>query len=222
MELREPIISDAAYDANVTNEGGYGNTWRLLKNIMGLWVVDQCRATWRAAGSDYSFAQLTAMVEGAAPFKAFIEPDDPVFLPPGDMPARVIDFCRRTSQPIPENDAEVMATVYVSLAFKYRYVLEQLIEVAGSAVDRLHIIGGGSRNALLNQMTANATGRPVIAGPAEATATGNAIVQLIAIGELGSVAEARAMLSGADDLVRYEPRDRAAWDENYGRFCELL
>lgn len=222
LELDQPIISDAAYAANVTNEGGYDNTWRLLKNIMGLWVVDQCRASWKAAGKDYSFAQLTAMVESAAPFKAFIEPDDPLFLPPGDMPARVIDFCRRTGQPAPENDAEVMATVYVSLAFKYRYVLEQLIEVSGQAVDRLHIIGGGSRNALLNQMTANATGRPVIAGPAEATAAGNAIVQLIAIGELGGVAEARAMLSQDRDLARYEPRESAIWDENYGHFRELL
>ncbi len=222
LELDEPIISDAAYAANVTNEGGYDGTWRLLKNIMGLWVVDQCRATWKAAGDEYSFAQLTAMVEGATTFKAFIEPDDPLFLPPGDMPARVIDYCGRTGQPAPENDAEVMATVYLSLAYKYRYVLEQLIAVSGREVDLLHIIGGGSRNALLNQMTANAIGRPVIAGPAEATATGNAIAQLIAIGELGSVAEARAMLSGAPNLVRFEPQNAAAWAEHYPRFCALL
>ena len=184
-------------------------TWRLLKNIMGLWVVDQCRATWKAAGDDYSFAQLTAMVQEAAPFRAFIEPDDPVSCRQGDMPARVIDYCGRTGQPAPENDAEVMATVYVSLAYKYRYVLEQLIAVSGREVDVLHIIGGGSQNALLNQMTANAIGRPVIAGPAEATAAGNAIAQLIAIGELGSVAEARAMLSGARDLVHFEPQNSA-------------
>jgi len=222
LELDEPIISDAAYEANVTNEGGYDGTWRLLKNIMGLWVVDQCRATWKAAGNDYSFAQLTTMVQAAAPFQAFIEPDDPLFLPPGDMPARVIDFCKRTGQPAPENDAEVMATVYVSLAYKYRYVLEQLMAVSGREVDLLHIIGGGSQNTLLNQMTANAIGRPVIAGPAEATATGNAIAQLIAIGELGSVAEARAMLSGAPDLVRFEPQNAATWDEHYGPFRALL
>ena len=222
LELDEPIISDAAYAANVTNEGGYDNSWRLLKNIMGLWVVDQCRATWRAAGKEYSFDQLAAMVESAPPFKAFIEPDDAAFLPPGDMPVRVIDYCQRTGQPTPANDAEVMATVYVSLAFKYRYVLEQLLAVSGRQVDLLHIIGGGSRNALLNQMTANAIGRPVIAGPAEATATGNAIVQLIAIGELSGVDEARAMLSRGKDLLRFEPQDSAEWDEHYGRFCELL
>ena len=222
LELSEPIISDAAYAANLTNEGGYDGAWRLLKNIMGLWVVDQCRATWQAAGDDYSFAQLTAMAEGAVLFKAFIDPDDPSFLPPGDMPARVLDYCERTQQPTPENRAEVMATVYVSLAYKYRYVLELLIDVAGRAVDVLHIIGGGSRNALLNQMTANAIGRPVIAGPAEATATGNAIAQLIAIGELGSVAEARAMLSGSGNHLLYEPQDSSDWDEHYGRFLRLL
>ncbi len=222
LELNEPIISDAAYEANVTNEGGYDGAWRLLKNIMGLWVVDQCRATWKAAGNDYSFAQLTAMVQEAAPFKAFIEPDDPSFLPPGDMPARVINYCQRTGQPAPENDAEVMATVYRSLAYKYRYVLEQLIAVSGREVDVLHIIGGGSQNVLLNQMTANAIGRPVIAGPAEATAAGNAIAQLIAIGELGSVTEARAMLSRARDLVRFEPQDSADWDAHYPRFLALL
>ena len=222
FELDEPMLSDAAYEANVTNEGGYDGAWRLLKNIMGLWVVDQCRAVWKAAGKDYSFAQLTAMVQAAAPFKAFIEPDDPMFLPPGDMPARVIEYCQRTGQPTPENDAEVMATVYISLAYKYRCVLEQLMAVAGREVDLLHIIGGGSQNALLNQMTANAIGRPVIAGPAEATATGNAIVQLIAIGELDGVADARAMLSGAGGLVRFEPQHTAAWDAHYGRFRALL
>ena len=222
LELDSPIISDASYAANVTNEGGYNNTWRLLKNIMGLWVADQCRATWKAEGKDYSFAQLTAMLEGADPFKAFIEPDNPVFLAPGDMPARVIEFCRQSGQPLPADDAEVMATVFASLAYKYRYVLEQLIEVSGQNVHRLHIIGGGSKNALLNQMTANAIGRPVIAGPAEATAIGNAIVQLIAIGELGDVAQARAMLKETMNTVRFEPENTQAWNDNYKRFCALL
>ncbi len=222
LELDAPIINDAAYAANLTNEGGYGNTWRLLKNIMGLWVVDQCRAAWRAGGRDYSFAELSAMVESAPPFQAFIEPDDPAFLPPGDMPARVVDFCQRSGQASPASDAEILAIVYSSLAFKYRYVLEQLVEVSGREVERLHIIGGGSQNALLNQMTANAIGKPVIAGPAEATATGNAIAQLIAIGELGSVAEAREMLAQGDDLAVHEPQDIAVWEEHYGRFCELL
>ena len=228
LELKAPILSDAAYAANVTNEGGYGNTYRLLKNIMGLWLVDQCRATWKAAGKDYSFDQLAAMVETvqtvqrADPFKTLIDPDDPMFLAPGDMPARVRDYCRQNSQAPPASDAELIAAVYVSLAYKYRFVLEQLIAVSGQPVEQLHIIGGGSRNTLLNQMTANATGRPVLAGPAEATATGNAIVQLIAIGELRDVAEARSMLSESAELVLYEPTDTAGWDANYQRFLHLL
>ena len=222
LELDAPVMSDAAYAANATNEGGYGGSWRFLKNIMGLWVADQCRATWAAQGRDYSFGQLTAMVEAAPHFRSFIEPDDAAFLAPGDMPKRIIDYCARTGQAKPESDAEIMAVVYVSLAYKYRYVLEQLSAVSGRAVEALHIIGGGSRNATLNQMTADATGRLVIAGPAEATAMGNAIVQLIALGELGSVGEARAMLSESAELRRYEPRDATAWDEHYPRFCALL
>lgn len=222
LELKAPILGDAAYAANITNEGGYENTYRLLKNIMGLWVVDQCRATWKAAGKDYSFEQLAAMTQSVDPFKSLIEPDDPTFLAPGDMPARIRDYCRKSGQAVPGSDAELIAAVYVSLAFKYRFVLEQLIAVSGQTVDRLHIIGGGSKNALLNQMTANAISRPVLAGPAEATATGNAIVQLIAMGELRDVAEARTMLSESTELVLFEPMDRAAWDANYERFCALL
>ena len=222
LEIKDAIITDEAYQANVTNEGGYDNTYRLLKNIMGLWVVDQCRATWNARGNNYSFEQITEMVKSAESFKSFIEPDHPMFLPLGDMPKRVIEFCQQSQQSVPENDAEIISTVYVSLAYKYHYVLEQLIAVSGQSVDRLHIIGGGSQNALLNQMTANAIGRPVIAGPAEATATGNAIVQLISIGELSNVAEARTMLSQSSDLVIYEPQNTSAWNDNYERFKTLL
>lgn len=222
LELKEAIITDDSYNANVTNEGGYENTYRLLKNIMGLWVVDQCRSTWQANGKDYNFEQLTQMVLSVDPFKTFIEPDNSSFLPSGDMPSRVIEFCKQTNQPLPENNAEIIATVYVSLAYKYRYVLEQLMAVSGQDVDSLHIIGGGSKNALLNQMTANAIGRPVIAGPAEATATGNAIVQLISLGELSNVAEARMMLSQSMDTITYEPQNTQAWNDNYERFIALL
>ena len=222
LEIKDAIITDESYNANVTNEGGYDNTYRLLKNIMGLWVVDQCRATWQASGKNYSFEQISEMVTSAESFKSFIEPDNPMFLPLGDMPSRVVEFCQQTNQPVPENDAQIIATVYVSLAYKYRYVLEQLIRVSGQSVDRLHIIGGGSQNALLNQMTANAIGRSVIAGPAEATATGNAIVQLISIGELSNVAEARSMLSQSIDRVTYEPQNTSAWNDNYERFKALL
>jgi rhamnulokinase len=222
LEIKDAIITEDSYNANVTNEGGYDNTYRLLKNIMGLWIVDQCRATWKSNGDDYSFEQITEMVKSVQPFTSLIEPDDPTFLPSGDMPSRVAEFCMKTQQPVPESDAEIIATVYISLAYKYRYVLEQLIAVSGQSVDHLHIIGGGSQNTLLNQMTANAIGRPVIAGPAEATATGNAIVQLISIGELSNVTEARTMLSQSIDTVIYEPQNTSAWNDNYERFKALL
>lgn len=222
LELKDAIISDAAYDANVTNEGGFDSTYRLLKNIMGLWLVQQCRETWQAQGHNYSYDDLVEMAKSADSFLAFIEPDDRLFLSPGDMPARIRDYCKNTGQAIPETHSEIMAVVYASLAYKYRYVLEQLIAVSGQAVDRLHIIGGGSQNALLCQMTANAIGRIVIAGPSEATAIGNATVQLIALGELNNVADARQMLSQSPELVRYEPQAVNQWDEHYERFRALL
>jgi sugar (pentulose or hexulose) kinase len=222
LEVQDPIINDAAYNVNFTNEGGYANTYRFLKNIMGLWVVNQCRDTWASEGTDYSFEQLAGMVNASDFFKCFIDPDHIEFFTPGDMPARVIDFCKRTNQAIPETHAEIMTAVYVSLAFKYRYVLEQLTSVSGQTVDTLHIIGGGSKNTLLNQMTANATGRQVVAGPTEATAIGNAIVQLISLGELNNVAEARMMLSQSIDTTTYEPQNTAKWDENYERFKALV
>jgi rhamnulokinase len=224
LEVDQPVINDESYAANITNEGGVDGTFRLLKNVMGLWLVQQCRATWRAAGSDYSYDQLAVEAAQAVPFRSLIDPDDPIFLPPGDMPARIRAFCQKTGQPAPESVGEIIRTVYDSLALKYRFVLEHLIRLTGRSVERIHIIGGGSQNALLNQMTADATGRLVIAGPTEATALGNAIVQLIALGQLDSVAQARAILSRTLNTTHYEPDQSltAAWDEGYERFKPLV
>lgn len=223
LEVPQAVITDAAYDANVTNEGGYGGNFRLLKNIMGLWLIEQSLLTWREAGQHYSYEQVTGMAESVAqPFAALIDPDDLSFLSPGDMPTRIREFCARTGQPIPQSGAEVLAAIHVSMALKYRHVLEMLEGVAQQHVERLHIIGGGTRNRLLNQMTANAIGRPVYAGPAEATAMGNAIVQLIALGELSSLQEARSMLSESENLGVYAPQNGAAWDAAYERFKALL
>ncbi|MCU0513926.1 MAG: rhamnulokinase [Anaerolineae bacterium] len=218
LELPAAVISDAAYTANVTNEGGFGGTWRFLKNIMGLWLVQQSREVWRKQGHLYTYEQLVHMAETAPRFRAFIEPDDPAFFPPGDMPARIREACRRSGQPVPATDADILATIYQSLALKYRQVLDQLLAASGRSIDRLHIIGGGSQNALLCQMTASAIGRPVYAGPVEATALGNALVQMIALGDLGSLAEARTLLSQAASMVVYEPQDVALWEEQYQRF----
>lgn len=218
LELEAPVINDEAYEANVTNEGGVYGTFRMLKNIAGMWLAQQCRATWAEAGSSYEYADLAQMAEQAEPFRSFIDPDDTVFYTPGDMPARIADYCQKTGQPAPETVAQVMRAVYESLAFKYRYVLEQLIAVSAQIVERLHIIGGGARNALLCQLTADATGRTVIAGPAEATATGNAIVQMIALGVFDDLAHAREVLSKTAGTVTYEPKDAPAWDAHYARF----
>lgn len=222
LEIRDALITDASYEANVTNEGGYDNTYRLLKNIMGLWVVNECRDTWKRAGYDYSFDELAQMAQSAYGFKSFIEPDDRLFLSPGDMPARIVEYCEKTGQDVPTSHAEIIAVVYTSLAYKYRYVLEQLIAVSGQEVDTLHIIGGGSQNALLNQMTANAIGRTVVAGPVEATAIGNAIVQLISLGELKNMAEARKMLSESAGTTVFEPTNTRTWDRYYDRFKALM
>jgi len=222
LEVNEAVINNAAYEGNVTNEGGVNGTFRLLKNVAGMWLAQQCRATWREQGADYSYDQLTAEAKSAEPFRSLVDPDDPVFLPPGDMPARIREFCRRTGQPEPETVGQVMRTVYESLALKYRVTLDTLIRITGRAVERLHVIGGGSQNGLLNQMTADALGRPVIAGPVEATALGNAIVQFIALGELGSVAEAREILSKTVGTEHYEPQQAAVWEDAYGRYQTLL
>jgi rhamnulokinase len=222
LEVKEPVINDAAYTANVTNEGGAYGTFRLLKNVMGLWIAQQCRATWQQEGTDYSYDQLTTAAMDAEPFRSLIDPDDPAFLPPGDMPARIREFCARTGQPQPETIGQIMRTVYESLALKYRYALDRLVNLAGHDVDHLHIIGGGSQNRLLNQMTTDATGRVVITGPVEATALGNAIVQFIALGELDNIAQARSILSQTMGTETYTPRQSAEWQDAFERFTRYV
>ncbi len=222
LEVSEAMINDAAYEGNVTNEGGVNNTFRLLKNVAGMWLAQQCRATWNEQGVEYSYDQLTAEAKTAEPFRSLVDPDDERFLPPGDMPSRIREFCRETGQPEPQTIGQVMRTVYESLALKYRVTLDTLIGITGRTVERLHIIGGGSQNALLCQMTADALGRTVIAGPVEATALGNAIVQFISLGEVGSIAEAREILSKSVGTVRYEPQQTALWEDAVGRYKTLL
>lgn len=221
LELPEAILTDAAYEANLTNEGGAYGTYRLLKNVMGLWLAQQCRATWAEQGKEYAYDQLVKLAEESQPFRALCDPDSPEFLAPGDMPSRLREYCQRTGQPVPETPGQTMRMVYESLAMKYRFCLDMMISVSGKRVDKLHIIGGGSRNALLCQMTADAIGRPVVAGPSEATAVGNAIVQFITLGELANIKEARELLSRTFETVTYEPKNTAAWEENYQRFTSL-
>lgn len=222
LEIPQPIINDEAYNANLTNEGGVEGTYRLLKNIMGLWLIQQSRAAWRASGQDYTYEALIDLAVAAEPFRSLFDPDDPVFLPPGDMPARIQRLCADSGQPVPETPGQILRSIMESLALKYRFVLDNLIAIGGQPVERIHIIGGGTQNTLLCQMTANACQRPVYAGPVEATALGNAIVQLISLGELSNVAEARQMLADSLDLAVYYPSDADAWAEAYSRFRGLV
>jgi rhamnulokinase len=217
LEVDEPQLTEAAYRANVTSEGGF-ERWRLLKNVMGLWLVQQCRATWAAQGQDFSYEHLSEAALRAPGFSAFIDPDDLRFLPPGDMPARIRDYCAQTGQPAPGDEATTVRIIYESLALKYRYVIDTLRDLTGRQLCAVHIIGGGSQNTVLCQMTADATGVEVIAGPVEATALGNGIVQLIALGELGSIRQAREILSRDVALRRYTPQDTAVWQQAYERF----
>lgn len=221
IEVSEPIVTDQALALNFTNEGGVENTFRFLKNIMGLWLVQECRRTWAQRGDEMSYSQMTQLAESAKPFTTLIDPDDDIFLPPGDMPSRIVDYCKRTGQKPPLDIGEVLRCALESLALKYRWVLEKLEAVRGRSIDVIHIVGGGAQNQALCQFTADATGTPVIAGPIEATAIGNIAVQAMACGLIGSISEAREVVRRSFNAITYEPQHSAAWDGAYEQFLKL-
>ena len=205
LEIPEAILNDAAYEANVTNEGGVNGTYRLLKNVMGLWILQQCRTSWMQHGLNYTYDTLVALAMRAESSYFRLDVDDMRFLTAGDHPQRIRDWCREHGHPEPETHGQIVRLVLESLALTYREPLERLQKIANQPIEALHIMGGGSQNEFLNQLTANATGLPVIAGPAEATVLGNAAVQFIALGELGSIAEARQIIADMATTTRYEP-----------------
>ena len=221
IEVPEPIITDQALTLNFTNEGGVKNTFRFLKNIMGLWLVQECRRTWAQAGDEMPYDQMTQLAENAMPFTALIDPDDDVFLPPGDMPSRIVDYCIRTGQTPPSGAGEILRCALESLALKYRWVLEKLEAVRGRSIAVIHIVGGGALNQTLCQFTADATGTPVVAGPIEATAIGNIAVQAIACGLIGSIFEAREVIRRSFSVITYESQGSARWEEAYARFLKI-
>jgi rhamnulokinase len=221
-ELSRPLVTDAALAANFTNEGGVAGTTRLLKNIMGLWLVQECRRCWQKAGNPYEYDELVRLAEAAPPFGAFVDPDDPAFLLPDHMPDAVCKSCARTGQRPPSEPGAVVRCCLESLALKYRWVLEKLEGLIGRRLEVIHVVGGGSQNALLCQWTADATGRPVLAGPVEATALGNVLVQMMGLGIIGSLAEGREIVRRSVEVKTYEPRDTGRWDEHYQRFAELV
>jgi len=222
VELPEPVINEKSLAFNITNEGGIGGTFRFLKNIDGLWLVQECRRTWAQQGETFSYGELTEMATGAAPFRCLVDPDDETFLKPGDMPGRIRAFCQATGQPVPQGKGAVVRCALESLALKYRWVLERLEAIVGRQLGPIHIVGGGARNHLLNQFTADATGRSVIAGPVEATAIGNVIVQAMALGIFKSLEEGRQVVRQSFDVGAYEPTGGTEWQDAYGRFLDLV
>ncbi len=218
VEVQKAALSPRALELNMTNEGGIDCTYRLLKNIMGLWLVQQCKRSFDAAGRKYDYAQLAAMAAKARPLRSIVNLNDPRFLNPPDMPKAIQEFCRDTKQPVPKTEAELVRCAYESLALKYREVLGSLEELTGEQIEVIHIVGGGSQSQLLNQFTADACQRPVITGPVEATAMGNLLTQIRADGELGSLAEMREVVRASSQVRRFEP---AAWNEAADRFAKL-
>ncbi len=223
IELDGPVITPDARRLNFTNEGGVCGTVRLLKNVMGLWMLQGCRRAWQSEGQQYEYADLIAAAEAESRFRHLLDPDDAAFLRPESMTRAIDAFCQKTDQPVPVRPGAYARAVLESLALKYRRVLHDLERLTGSRIEQIRIIGGGARNRLLNQFTADATGRRVLAGPVEATALGNIAIQMLATGAAASLAEARAVIDRSFATEIYEPAATARWNEQYQRFqqyCE--
>lgn len=222
VEVSRPVITPETMKYNFTNEGGVAGTTRLLKNIMGLWLVQECRRIWAGTGQERSYEELTARAEAARPFTALVDPDDATFLSHGDMPARLAAFCTRTGQTLPQDEGAIVRCCLESLALKYRWTIDRLESILNTKITTVHVVGGGSKNALLCQFTADACGRPVNAGPAEATAIGNILMQAVGRRQLGSIADLRAVVAHSFPVKVYEPRDTARWAEAMAKFNTLV
>jgi rhamnulokinase len=222
VEAAQPALDEKALHYNFTNEGGVFGTWRLSKNIMGLWLVQECKRTWARQGEDLSYDEITRLASEAKPFLAVIDPDHASFLHAGDMPERIKRYCSLTGQAIPQTKGEVVRVALESVALRYRWTLEKLEELTGKKFAPIHIIGGGTKNRLLNQFAADATDRTVVTGPVEATAIGNVLMQAIGLGHLSSLADARAVVRASFEVEEYHPAQTSGWDEAYGKLLTLL
>ena len=222
VETQEPVVTPEAMEANFTNEGGFGGRTRFLKNVMGLWLIQECRRQWAREGKEYSYEELALLAEGA-PSGPLVDPDHPAFLTPGDMTARIRRFCEETGQTPLEEPAAIARCVFESLALKYAYAIEQAQALTGRTVRSVNVVGGGSQNDFLCQLTADASGLPVVAGPVEATAMGNVMVQAFAQGRVGSLKEIRAVVRDSFEASTYEPGgDSGEWSGLRERFSKLL
>jgi sugar (pentulose or hexulose) kinase len=219
VELPSAIVNDKTFQYEFTNEGGVENTIRLLKNIMGLWLVQECKRQWQREGQDLSYGELTQMAAKAKPFFGYINCDTSDFLAPGDMPARISKCLADTGQQTTQDKGQIVRLILESLALKYRRVLSAIEDVTGSTINVLHIVGGGIQNELLCQFTADATGKKVITGPIEATASGNILMQAKATGQVKSIEEARAVIRNSFEMKEYRPQNTPLWETQYSEFA---
>ncbi|MFD0670587.1 rhamnulokinase family protein [Cohnella sp. GCM10027633] len=220
-ELDAPLLTPETMALEFSNEGGVGGTYQLLKNIMGLWLLQECKREWDEAGNEIGFGELVGLAEAAEPFRSLVQPDDARFFPPDDMESRIREYCRETGQPAPRTPGEAARCILESLALRYRQAIEQMERLTGRTFEGLHMVGGGIQNRLLCQFTANALGRPVWAGPVEASAIGNMLAQLIATGRCADLKEARRLVEASFPVETYEPAGGEAWAAAYERFITL-
>ncbi len=221
IELPAPLINDEVRASNFTNEAGFGGTTRFLKNISGLWLLQESQRAWKEQGLQVDYGELSEQAGECEPFRSLIDPADPRFGRPDGMPEKIAAFCRETDQPVPESPGQFTRCIYESLAFLYASTLAEAERLTGRQVSRLHVVGGGSSSALLNQLTADATGRAVLAGPVEATAAGNCLIQAIALEQLASIEDARRVVRDSFPILQFQPRQSAAWQANAERFARL-
>ena len=221
-EVKEPIINEASKKLNVTNEGGYDYTTAFLKNICGLWLIQESRRQWIREGKEYSYAELEKLALECEPFKCFIDPDAPEFAPMGNLPRRVKEYCEKTGQYVPQTVGEIIRCIYESLALKYRYTFDGIKECTGKDYDRIHVMGGGTKDKLLLQMTAQSCNVNVYGGPIEATALGNVAIQLMSTGAIKDIKEARKIIAKGENLKLYEPKDNADWEKAYEDFKNII
>lgn len=221
-ELDKPIVNETSININITNEGGFDGSTGFLKNIIGLWLIQESRRQWKREGKEYSYADLEKLALAAEPFKCFIDPDAPEFVPHGNIPERVREFCRKTGQFVPETVGEIMRCIYESLAMKYRLTFEKLRECTERDYPVIHVIGGGTKDGLLCQMTANSCDRTVKAGPIEATVMGNVAVQLMSDGSVKNIGQARKIVADSSELKTFEPKDTDKWAGAYEDFLKII
>lgn len=221
-ELDKPIVNETSMNINITNEGGFDGSTGFLKNIIGLWLIQESRRQWKREGKEYSYADLEKLALAAEPFKCFIDPDAPEFVPHGNIPERVREFCRKTGQYVPETVGEIMRCIYESLAMKYRLTFEKLRECTERDYPVIHVIGGGTKDGLLCQMTANSCDRTVKAGPIEATVMGNVAVQLMSDGSVKNIGQARKIVAESSELKTFEPKDTDKWAGAYEDFLKVI